>query len=328
MHRAILDVLSFGGRVVLLLAVAAAVHAQPYPDRPLRLIVPFTPAGATDVLARMIGEGLGRRLGQPVTIENRPGAGGNIGAALAAQSRPDGYTLLMAPTSIMAIAMTLHHSPGYDLAAGFEPVSIVANVPHVLVVDPALQVKTLEELLGRARAQPGSVVFASQGVGTVSHLELAMLERMSGARFMHVPYKGSAPAQIDLLGGRVAAMFDSIAAALPQIRAGRLLPVAVASATRTPLLPSVPTVAEQGLAGYRAESWLGILLPARTPEAVIRRLNRELVALLADAPLRRALIDRGFEPRSSTPAEYRARISADLTHWRNVVREAKLQLEE
>jgi len=325
MRRAILDVSSFGFRVVLLFAVAAAAHAQAYPDRPLRLIVPFTPAGATDVLARTIGEGLGRRLGQPVTIENRPGAGGNIGAALAAQARPDGYTLLMAPTSIMAIAMTLHRRPGYDLAADFVPVSTIANAPHVLVVGPALQAKTLADLLGRARTQPGSVPVASQGVGTVSHLEIAMLERMAGARFMHVPYKGSAPAQVDLLGGRVFAMFDSIAAALPQIRAGRLLPIAVASAARTPLLPSVPTVAEQGIAGFRAESWLGILLPAHAPPAVVGRLNRELVALLADPALRRTLVDRGFEPRSSTPGEYEARVRADIAHWRVVVRDANLQ---
>jgi len=305
-----------------------AGHAQDYPGRPIRLVVPFTPAGATDVLARLVGEGLSRRLGQPVTIENRPGAGANIGSALAARARPDGYTLLMAPTSIMAIAMTLYRSPGYDVVSDFVPVSTVANAPHVLVVHPDLGVRTLAELLARARAQPQSIAFASQGVGTVSHLELAMLEQLTGTRFVHVPYKGSSPAQIDLLGGRVMAMFDSIAAALPQIRAGKLLPLAVAPPVRAAALPQVPTVAEQGIKGYRAESWLGILVPARTPQSVVQRLNRELVSMLRDPAVRQTLVDRGFEPQSSTPAEYAARIRADVAQWRSVVRDAKLSLEE
>lgn len=314
--------------VVSLACACQPGHARDYPARPIRLIVAFTPAGATDVLARMIAEGLGRRLGQPVTIENRPGAGGNIGAALAARARPDGYTLLMAPTSIMAIAMTLYRTPGYDLTQDFVPVSTIANVPHVLVADPGLNVTTLGELLARARARPGSIAFASQGIGTVSHLELAMLEQLTGTRFVHVPYKGSAPALLDLLGGRVVAMFDSIASALPQIQAGRLLPLAVAPPVRAAALPRVPTVAEQGIPGYRAESWLGILLPARAPEPVIRRLNRELVSMLADPGLRAALVERGFEPQSSTPEEYAVRIRADVARWGEIVRQAEVELED
>ena len=304
------------------------VRAESYPDRPIRLIVPFTPAGATDMLARIVGEGLSRRLGQPVTIENRPGAGGNIGAALAARARADGYTLLMAPTSIMAIAMTLYPTPGYDLAADFQPVATIANAPHVLVVDPTLQVHSLNALLERARRQPDTIVFASQGVGTVSHLELALLEQLTGTRFVHVPYKGSSPALVDLLGGRVSAMFDSIASALPHIRTGRLQPLAVAPSVRTSALPQVATVAELGVDGYRAESWLGILVPVRTPMPIVLRLSRELEALLADAAVRPSLVDRGFEPQWSTPAQFAARIRGDISHWRKVVRGAKLQMEE
>ncbi len=306
----------------------ASVLAGAYPDRPIRLIVPFTPAGATDVLARVVGDGLSKRLGQPIAVDNRPGAGANIGAALAAKAKPDGYTLLMAPTSIMAIAMTLYRYPGYDVVSDFVPISTLANAPHVLVAHPTLGVTTLQGLLARARAQPDRVIFASQGVGTVSHLELAMLEQATGAGFVHVPYRGSAPAMVDLLGGRVSAMFDSIASALPQIRAGKLIPIAVAPANRATALPQVPTVAEQGIVGYRAESWLGILVPARTPEAVVERLNRELVALLADPALRQALVERGFEPQSSSPAEFGVRIRSDVARWRKVVRDAKLTLEE
>ncbi len=317
-----------GAWLVLASLSGPAARAESYPDRPIRLIVPFTPAGATDMLARIVGEGLSRRLGQPVTVENRPGAGGNIGAAMAARARPDGYTLLMAPTSIMAIAMTLYPAPGYDLSTDFDPVSTVANAPHVLVVNPGLRVASLGELLERARAQPDTVLVASQGVGTVSHLELALLEQLTGTRFVHVPYKGSSPALLDLLGGRVSAMFDSIASALPQIRAGRLLPLAVAPPDRTTALPQVPTIAELGIAGYRAESWLGILVPSRTPKPIVHRLNRELEALLADPATGRTLIERGFEPQWSTPDRFAARIRADIAHWRKVVREAKLTLEE
>lgn len=313
--------------LVILLA-AGAVAAQAYPDRPIRLIVPFTPAGATDVLARLIGDALGKRLGQPVVIENRPGAGGNIGARLAAKAAPDGHTLIMAPTSIFAIAMTLYRAPGYDLLADFVPVSTVANAPHVLVAHPGLQVGTLPALLARARAQQGVIAVASQGVGTVSHLEAEMLQQMAAVRFVHVPYKGSAPALVDLLAGRVPVMFDSIASALPHIRAGKLVALAVAPEARSTVLPDVPTVAESGLPGYRAESWLGILASARTPEAIVQRLNHELVTLLAEPELRQALVERGFEPQSCSSQQYRARMRADVARWREVVRASGVVLED
>ena len=305
-----------------------AAFAAGYPHRPIRLIVPFTPAGATDVLARMVGDALGRRLGQQIVIENRPGAGGNIGAQFAAKSRADGYTLIMAPTSIYAIAMTLYRTPGYDLLRDFVPVSTVGNAPHVLVAHPELKLATLEALLARARGQPDTISMASQGVGTVSHLEAEMLEQMAGVRFIHVPYKGSAPALVDLLGGRVSVMFDSVASALPQIRAGKLVALAVAPAQRIAALPQVPTMAEAGIPGYRAESWLGILVPARTPRPIVERLNLELVALLAEPKMRAALVERGFEPQSSSPEAYDSRIRADVVRWGKIVRAANVTLEE
>jgi tripartite-type tricarboxylate transporter receptor subunit TctC len=314
--------------VMVVLAVAAmSASAQGYPNRPLKLIVPFTPAGATDVLARLVGDELGRRLGQPVVIENRAGAGGNIGAQLAAKAPSDGYTLLMAPTSIYSIAMTLYREPGFDLTRDFATVSLVANAPHVLVAHPSLQASNLKQVIARARANPGGLSIASQGTGTVSHLEAEILQDMAGVTLVHVPYKGSAPALVDVVGGQVQLMFDSIASALPQIRAGKLVAVAVASDHRASLLPDVPTVAESGLPGYRAESWLSILVPARTPQPLIDRLNRELVALLGDARVRQQLVERGFEPQSSSPAQLSARIRADLASWGQVVRAARVSVE-
>jgi tripartite-type tricarboxylate transporter receptor subunit TctC len=313
--------------MVVLAVAAMSASAQGYPSRPLKLIVPFTPAGATDVLARLVGDELGRRLGQPVVIENRAGAGGNIGAQLAAKAPPDGYTLLMAPTSIYSIAMTLYREPGFDLTRDFATVSLVANAPHVLVAHPSLQASNLKQVIARARANPGGLSIASQGTGTVSHLEAEILQDMAGVTLVHVPYKGSAPALVDVVGGQVQLMFDSIASALPQIRAGKLVAVAVASDHRASLLPDVPTVAESGLPGYRAESWLSILVPARTPQPLIDRLNRELVALLGDARVRQQLVERGFEPQSSSPAQLSARIRADLASWGQVVRAARVSVE-
>lgn len=306
--------------------LATLAHAQSFPSRPLKLIVPFPPGGATDVLARTVGDALARRLGQPVMIDNRPGAGANLGAQIAAQAAPDGYTLLMAPTSIYAIAMSVYKAPGFDLQRDFVPVSQLANVPHVLVAHPSLAVRTLNELLVSARAKPEALSAASQGVGTVSHLELAMLEQMGKIKIVHVPYKGSAPAVLDLVSGRVQLMFDSVTSALPQIKAGKLVALGVTGATRNALLPSVPTLGES-LTGYRAESWLGILLPARAPADVVERLNREIGALLSDATLRRALIERGFEPEASTVAQYKEKIRTDIGVWAKIVQAAGVTID-
>ncbi|HEU5284501.1 MAG TPA: tripartite tricarboxylate transporter substrate binding protein [Burkholderiales bacterium] len=300
--------------------VVAPLWGESYPARPLRLVVPFTPAGATDVLARLIGEELGKRLGQPLVIENRPGAGGNIGAQLVARAAPDGYTLLMAPTSIYSIAMTLYRDPGFDVARDFTPVSTLANVPHVLVAHPSLPASNVKELIALAKARPRELTIASQGTGTVSHLEAEMLQQMAGIELTHVPYKGSSPALLDLLGGRTQIMFDSIASAMPQVRAGKLKAMAVAAEKRASVLPDVPTLAEAALPGYRAESWLGILVPARTPRAVVERLTREIHAALADPRVHQTLVERGFEPQASSPEQFAERIRRDVLAWAKVVK--------
>jgi tripartite-type tricarboxylate transporter receptor subunit TctC len=311
------------GRIVI--AVLALVGAAPvavaagYPDHPVRMIVPFTPAGATDLLARLVGERLGAKLGQSVVIDNRAGAGGNVGAEIAARAAPDGYTLLMGPASVYAISATLYPRLGYDLVKDLTPVSLVANVPHVLLVNNDLPVKSVPELVQLAKKGPGQLNIASQGSGTVSHLEAELLKHMAGIDMLHVPYRGSAPAILDLIGGRVQVMFDSIASALPHVRAGKLRAIAVASNTRSSLLPNVPTVAES-LPGYSAHSWLGIFVPAGTPQSAVERLQRDLVAAIDDPKAQARLVEAGFEPKSSSQGDFAKLVREEMEKWRSVVK--------
>ena len=312
------------GRIVI--AVLAFVGAAPgngaaeYPDHPVRMIVPFTPAGATDLLGRLVGERLGEKLGQPVIIDNRPGAGANLGAGLAAHAPPDGYTLLMGPASVYAISATLYPKLDYDLVKDLVPVSLVANVPHVLLVNVDLAVKSVPDLIQVARKQPGALNIASQGSGTVSHLEAELLKHMAAIDMVHVPYRGSAPALIDLIGGRTLVMFDSIASALPHIRAGKLRAIAVASKNRSPLLPDVPTVDESGLKGYSAHSWLGIFVPAGTPKPIVERLQRDLSAAIDEPKARARLMEAGFDPKSSTSEAFAKLVRDEIEKWRPIVK--------
>jgi tripartite-type tricarboxylate transporter receptor subunit TctC len=284
------------------------------------MIVPFTPAGATDILARLTAEQLGARIGQSVVIENRPGAGANVGAEAAARAPADGYTLLMGPASVYAISATLYTRLNYDLVTDLAPVSLVANVPHVLIVNNDLPARSVGELIVLARSKSGELNIASQGSGTVSHLEAELLKSMAGIDMLHVPYRGSAPAILDLIGGRVQVMFDSIASALPHIRAGKLRAIAVASKTRSALLPDVATIDESGVKGYSAHSWLGIFVPAGTPKPIIERLHRELAAALKEPPVRQKFIANGFEPQTSTPDEFGRLVRDEIDKWRPIVR--------
>jgi tripartite-type tricarboxylate transporter receptor subunit TctC len=306
----------------LLAAAPVCADPPPYPDHAVRLVVPFTPAGATDLLARLLGERLSLRLGKPVVVDNRPGAGANLGAALVAAAAPDGYTILMAPVSVYAISAAMNTASGYDLIRSFAPVSLVANVPHVLVVPADLPVRSVQELIALAKAQPGRLNLATQGTGTVSHLEAEMFKHMAAVDLVCIPYKGSAPALLDVTAGRVQGMFDSIASARPHIEAGKLRALAVTGAARSSLLPQVPTMAEAGLKDYRAESLLAIVAPARTPRPVIERLQRELSEWLQEPAARARLVAAGFEPVASTPDELAARMRSDLTRWAVVVKAA------
>lgn len=310
------------------LVVPAIAHAQEsWPTRPVRMIAPFTPAGATDILSRITADALSKRLGQNVIVENRPGAGGNLGGELAMRAAPDGYTILMAPSTVYAAGVTLYAKPKFDLARDFIAVATLAYVPHVLVVAGDVKANNVRELIALAKAQPGALNMASQGVGTISQLEGELFQHMADIEMTHVPYKGSQPAHVDLMGGRVQVMFDSVAAALPHIRSGKLRALGVTTPARVPQLPDVPTIAEAALPGYVAESWLGIFVPANVPKPVVARLNRELAALGADRAFTQKLGESGFEVHVQGPEAYAQLIQRETAHWAAVVRRANLSLE-
>jgi tripartite-type tricarboxylate transporter receptor subunit TctC len=304
--------------LALMMAVTFATAGE-YPDKPLRMIVPFPPGGATDVLSRLTAEQLGARLGQPVVIENKPGMGGNLGAEIASRAAPDGYTLLMGPASIYAISATLYSKLNYRLE-DFAPVSLVGNAPHVLLVNREVPATSVAELIALAKSKPGELNIASHGSGSVSHLEAALFDRMAGTQILHVPYKGSGPALLDLVGGRIQVMFDSIVASLPHVRSGRLRALAVTNTTRSPLLPDVPTLEESGLKGYSAHSWLGIFVPAKTPDQIVSRLQRVIAQTIADPAINQKFVATGFEPRSSTPQEFAVFIRQEVVKWAPIVK--------
>jgi tripartite-type tricarboxylate transporter receptor subunit TctC len=296
---------------------AAALH---YPNKPIRLIVAFPPAGATDVVARAIGQKLSEALGQQVFVENRPGAGGNIGAELAAKSTPDGYTLFLAAVTNHAIAASVYSKLNYDLTTSFTPVSLVANVPHMLVAHPSVPVNSAKELIALAKAKPGELNAASQGNGTLSHLELELFKSSAGVNLVHVPYKGSSNAMPDLLAGQVSLFFDSIPSALPQVKAGKLKALGVLTSKRLAFLPNIPTIAESGMPGFEANNWFAVLAPAGTPKEVVNLLNAQIAKAVAMPDLRERLASQGAILESSTPEQLSAIIRSDITKWAKVVK--------
>ncbi len=310
-------------------ATATAFHAtgQPFPAKPVRIVVPFPPSGAADLLTRALGKKLTETWGLPVTADNRPGAGGNIGAQAVAQSTPDGYTLLMGAVTTHAVSMSLYAKLGYDLEKDLVPVSLVANVPHILVTNPSIPAKTLPELIAFLKAGGGKVNFASQGNGTLSHLEFELMKSMGGFSANHIPYKGSAPALIDLLSGTVVVLFDSIPSSLPQVRAGKLRGIAVASSQRSPVLPDLPTMSEAGLTGFSADSWFGVMAPAGTPKEIIAKLNADIVKALEVTEVKEIITRQGGFVMGSTPEQMAAQIHGDREKWGKVVRASGAKIE-
>src|SRR6188474_373120 len=269
-----------------LLAASCTAAFAAYPDRPIRLIVAFEAGGSTDIIARLVGQKLGERLGQQVVIDNRGGAGGTIGTEIAARANPDGYTLTMGTTSTHVIAAGAYAKLKYDPVKDFEPLTLVATTPYLLVVNPGVKANTLKEFIALAKAQPGKLNYASAGTGTTTQLAMEMLKTAAGIDVVHVPYNGNGPANTATLGGQVQALFGSMPAVLTQAKAGRLRPLAVGTPKRSPSLPDVPSVAESGYPGFDASLWLAIMAPAGTPQAVIERLNRELNAIVTAADTR------------------------------------------
>jgi tripartite-type tricarboxylate transporter receptor subunit TctC len=299
---------------------APSAHAQTYPNRPIRIVVPFSPGGAVDGPMRVIAEELSKRLGQGLIIDNKPGAGATIGAEIVAKSAPDGYTLLLA-SQTNAISASLYPQLAFDPVEDFAPVSLIGREPGVLVVNPSLPVNTLQEFIAYAKSRPGQVDYASSGNGSGQHLFAALLASMTGMKLNHIPYRGSGQATTDLIGGRVQMSMPGMAGMLGHIRSGKLRALAVTGARRAPQLPDVPTVAEAGVPGYEAYVWMGLLAPKATPAAVIDKLHRELLVVLATDEVKRYMANASIEVVGSSPTEFGAFFRREKDRWARIVRE-------
>ena len=298
---------------------ATAVLAQGYPNKPVKVIVPYPPGGPTDIVARSVAQKLSEQTGQQFVVDNRAGAGGNIGAEAVKNSPADGYTLLVATTA-HAINKTLFPKLNYDLTKDFVPVTQLTAGPLVIVANPKFAPSNVKELIAAAKAKPGEVNFASSGPGQSTHLSAELFSSMAGVKMTHVPYKGSAPALTDTMGGQTAIFFDTMLSAMPHVRGGKLKALAVTSAQRSPAAPDIPTVAESGLPGYEAIAWNGLLAPAGTPKEVVAKLNAEMKKALELPEIRERFAAQGFAAAYSTPEDYTRFINAEVDKWAKVVK--------
>ncbi|MGZ5171332.1 MAG: Bug family tripartite tricarboxylate transporter substrate binding protein [Burkholderiales bacterium] len=308
-------------------AHGVAFAAQAYPTRPIRIVVAYTPAGATDILARVIGQKMNEAWGQPVIIENRPGANGNIGTEYAAKAAPDGHTFLMTTAGPHGINPSLYRKLGYDAVKDFTAVSLVALVPNILVVSNALPVKNVKELIAYAKANPGKLSYGSPGAGSTAHLSMELFKSMTGTNLVHVPYKGSAGVLTDVMGGQIAATMDNMPAYLPQVKAGKIRALAVTPNKRSPAAPDIPTVAEAGVPGYNSSAWFGLVAPAATPKDVVTKLSVETARILQLPDVKSRLSELGAEPIGSTPEQFSAHIKAEIAKWAKVIKEANVELQ-
>jgi tripartite-type tricarboxylate transporter receptor subunit TctC len=311
----------------LLMAPNAGV-AQTYPNKPVRLIIPFAPGGVADVIARPIADRLSRSLGQPVVVESRAGATGTLGAAYVAQSAPDGYTLLLGTTNEIAMSPTLYQSLPYDPRTAFAPITSVAVFPNVLVVGKDTPFKTLADLIAAAKDKPGTLTFASSGIGSTNHLSAELFKREANINILHVPYKGGGPALIDVSGGHVTAMFATLPSAVSLIQSGVIRALAVTGSHRSDILPEVPTVIEAGLPGVVVTTWNGVLAPAGTPPGLLERLHKALADAVAEPSLKAAFAAVGAETELITPQEFAARIRTDFDRWSLVIKQADISAQQ
>lgn len=308
------------------LALTGKVAAQgAYPNKPIKLIVPFAPGGSTDLVARLMAENMGKSMGQQVVVENQGGGGTIIGTQAAIKSPADGYTLLLGSTTL-AINPGLRNDLPYDTLKDLQPVSKLSRIPYVLVANPKVGATSLKELIDKAKARPGSINVGSPGVGSGGHLASELFEMTAGVDFEHVPYKGTGPAITDLLGGQIDVMFGTILSVMPHIQSGKLVPLAVSIPERSASLPNVPTVAEI-VPGYEASSWNSLLVPAGTPAPVVERLNAEIRKALQNPAVTKALEQDGAQPNPTTPDEFRAYLTAEIEKWRKVIRTANIKPE-
>ena len=312
--------------VLLALLVVSPVMAQPYPSHPVRMIVPYAAGGASDVTARIVAAHLGERLKQPIVVENRTGAGGAIGAEVAAKATPDGYTVLLGSASEVVMLPVVARIP-YDPVRDFLPVALVSDIALVLAVHPSVAAQNVRELIALAKAKPGAINYGSAGIGATSHLAMAMFNAMTGTQMVHVPYKGSVPATADLVAGHLQVGTPTLPAALPYVKSGQLRVLAVTSARRWPTLPDVPSLAEAGVPGYEMTLWTGLMAPAGTPPEIVAQLHRETAQVLAQPEVKEAIGRQGGEINVGGPAEFGALIKSDLAKWQRVVKQAEIKVD-
>jgi tripartite-type tricarboxylate transporter receptor subunit TctC len=308
------------------LAFSLGAHADDYPSKPIRIIVPYPGGQASDTITRLVGERLGKSLGQPVVVDNRPGAGGNIGTDIGAKSPPDGYTLTVA-TAALPISKHVYRKLPFDPAKDFAPITLMTITPLVLVTRTNLPVKDVAGLVALAKKEPGKITFASSGPGTSHQLSGELFKSLAGVEMLHVPYKGSPPAHVDLMGGSVDIMFDNIVPVAPHIKNGKLQALAVTTKTRAAALPDVPTMAEAGYPNFEATAWFGLLAPAGTPQPIVERLNKELVAILKAPDIKERLAGMGATVVADTPEEFGRFMADEINKWGPVVKRANIELE-
>lgn len=323
----ILRFLLLAGLTAAWLVPAVAFAARAYPDRPLRLILPFPPGGPSDIVARLFGQKLGETLGQTVVIDNRGGASGNIACETAARATADGYTLMQATVGTMAINPGLYPKLPYDPVRDFQPVSLLTATPYLLVVHPGVPARSVKELVAYVKSRPGRLNFASGGVGTGNHFSAELFRLSAGLDMVHVPYKGTGQALNDVVSGQVQMMFMNLLPALPQVKSGKLRGLAVTSARRSSAAPDIPTIAETGVAGYESTSWHGIVVPAKTPAAIVKRLHGELAGIAQLPEIRERLEAQGTHVIGSTPEEFSALIKTETVKWTKVIRTAGIKPE-
>lgn len=312
--------------LVIAVGGVAPAAAQTYPNKPIKIIVGYAPGGTTDIIARLIATRLSTSLGQPVIVENRAGAGGNLGADAVAKSAPDGYTLQLGTAGNMTINPSIYPNMPFDAVKDFQAISMIASLPNLMVVNPAVPAKSVQEFVAWAKARPGKVFYASSGTGNSPHLTAELFNLATGLSMVHVPYRGSGPALVDLIGGQgVQVMFDNMPSAIGFARSGSLRAIAVSGPTRSPAAPDLPTVRESGYPDFEVMTWFGLFAPARTPRPVIDRLHKEVVAALSTPELQKQLTDLGAQPVGNTPDEFSKVVEADLKRWATVVKAAHIQ---
>jgi tripartite-type tricarboxylate transporter receptor subunit TctC len=309
-------------------SIAAFSQAAPadYPKQAIRVVVTFPPGGSADAVVRMVAPRLNEKLGQPVIVDNRPGAGGNVGLAIVAKAPPDGYTLGVGAAGALSANVSLYPNMPFDPIKDFKPVSMLAAIPFVLVSNPSLQAKNIKDLIALAHAQPGKLSIGHGGNGTAMHLSAALFSQMADTRIVEVPYKGSGPAALDVLAGNVPLAMVDLPSSLQQIKAGKLVAYAVTSPQRLPQLPEVPTLSEAGLSGYDSTGWFGVVAPAGTPDAVVAKLNAQITAALNDEQVKAKMRNLGVELAPTTPEQFEAYIKSETTKWAKVIKQANIKL--